>query len=511
MTSSHIDTSLRRLRGNLLGNLGHFVVGVSVGLWMTPFLVSHLGVETYGLVPLATNITSYMAIITVALSGSVGRFLAVDVARGDSEGANQTFNTSLGASLILAFLLLPVVAVLAWFGPTVLDVPKGQEDGTRWLLMAAGVAFLANAVGGSFAASAFARNRLDLQRSVEAIGMLANALCILVLFTIYKAALWQVGLALLVVAAVRQIGHVILWRKLTPEVHIAPSLFARTKLRELLSMGGWLTVNEGGALLFHKAELLVVNLVLGARAAGLYAPLLQWSVLLRTMTGIASGVFTPMFIAYHAWERETRLITTAQGAVKMLGLVMALPIGLIAGLSEPLLLVWLGDEYARMWPVLILITAHLCINLTVRPLFGVNQALNRLGWPAVYPLATGITGIGLAIWLAGPVGWDLYGVALGGAIALTAKNALFTPLYASRILGCPWHTFLWGLVPAIIGTALVAVSARALAVSVDLVSWPRLIAAGVGISALYATAVYSLALRAAERQQIARLLRPRAE
>lgn len=506
-STGKLDTSLRRLRWNLLGNAGQFLVSMGIGVWMTPYLISHLGVATYGLVPLASSITSYLAIITVALSGPVGRFLALDIARDDAEGAASTFNTSLFASLVLTSLLMPGVGALAWFAPTVLNVPPGEEDGARWLILLAGLAFLTNTIGGTFAASSFARNRLDLQRIVGVVGTIAQALCIVLFFSFYDASLWQVGAAILVMAVVHQTGHAILWRRLTPDVHISRLDFDWRKLHELLGMGGWLSVNQGGTLLFHKVELLVVNLVLGARAAGLYAPLLQWSVLLRTMTGIVSRVFTPTFIAYHALESRTRLVTTAQGAVKILGVVMAVPIGVIAGLSEPLLRVWLGDEYARLWPLLSLMTIHLCINLVIRPLFGVNQALNRLRWPALVTLITGIGGIGLAVWLAGPVGWGLYGVALGGALALTAKNGLFTPLYGAHILGCRWSTFFWSLAPAIIGALLVAASARWVSVMLDLSSWSWLIVAGLGVGALYSLPAYYLGLKKPEREMVARLLR----
>ncbi len=88
-----IDTSRGRFRVNVLSNLGYFVFNAGIQLWFTPYLIRNLGVATYGLVPLATNITNYMAILTVALSGSVGRFLTIDLARGDLATANRTFNT----------------------------------------------------------------------------------------------------------------------------------------------------------------------------------------------------------------------------------------------------------------------------------------------------------------------------------------------------------------------------------------------------------------------------------
>lgn len=507
VTPPKLDVGLGRLRGNLLGNAGSFVVSLAIGVWMTPYLISHLGVATYGLVPLATNITSYMAIITVALSGSVGRFLTVDIAGDDAESANRTFNTSLLASLALAIALLPLVGALAWFGPSVLSVPPGQENAARWLLLSAGLAFLINTVGSNFAASTFARNRLDLQRMADVIGTLTQAACIVILFAVYGASLWQVGLALFAMAAARQITNWALWRRLTPELRVCRNAFDGSKLRSVLGMGGWLTVNQAGALLFLQTELLVVNLVLGAEATGLYAPLLQWSTLLRAFMGIASGILTPTFIAHNVWGDQERLVSIAQQAVKALGLAAALPIGLVAGLSEPLLRVWLGDEFARLWPLLSLMTLHLCINIAVMPLFGVTQALNRLHWPGVVTVVLGVANVALAIGMAGPAGWGLYGVAIAGAVTLTTKNALFTPVYAAYIVRFPLTTFMWAMVPGTLGAVSVAGLARWISASFDIASWLGLVFVGLGISAVYAVAAYHFGLRASERETVRNLMK----
>jgi len=57
----------RRFPINLLSNLTWVVVSVLVSMWYTPFLISHLGVAVYGLVPLVTSFIVYMAILTTGL------------------------------------------------------------------------------------------------------------------------------------------------------------------------------------------------------------------------------------------------------------------------------------------------------------------------------------------------------------------------------------------------------------------------------------------------------------
>ena len=121
--------------------------------------------------------------------------------------------------------------------------------------------------------------------------------------------------------------------------------------------------------------------------------------------------------------------------MKLVGLLMALPIGLICGLSSPLLQTWLGPKFAELSWLMTLMTIHLSVNLAVLPLFSIQTATNAVRTPALVMIVMGMGNLGLAIFLAGPMGWGLYGVAAAGAIALTAKNLVFTPLYAASY---PW-------------------------------------------------------------------------
>jgi membrane protein EpsK len=458
-----IDTSRGRFKRNVLANLIYFVFHAGIQIWFVRYLIDNLGVATYGLVPLATNITGYMAIITVALSGSVGRFLTIDLARGDLATANRTFNTSLFASIVLAIGLLPVAGALSWSAPSFLNIPEGEEMGTRFLLMCTCFAFLLNAVGSNFACSAFAKNRFDVQRGIDALGFITQIGVVVALFTWAEGDLWYVGAGIAASAVVRQLGYQVSWRRLTPELSMRLASFDRTRLREILGMGGWLTVNRVGSDLFLHVDLLIVNMMVGAHAAGLYAPGLHIAFVLRAIAGLISGVLVPTYSASFAVDDIDRMVRISKRIVKLLGLAMAIPIGLVCGLSEPLLVLWLGEEFRSVAPLLILMVIHLGVNIAVTPLFGVNQAANRIKWIGIVTLLLGAVNVGLAVWLAGPLDWGVYGVAAAGAIVLTAKNALYTPAYAAWVLNQPLTTFARAIVPPVLATLIVAAGVWGLA------------------------------------------------
>lgn len=72
-----------QLPRNLAANIAYFLVNVAIGVLLVPYFINTLGVAAYGLIPLATSITGYVAIVVQSLNTSVSRFLTVDLQRGD--------------------------------------------------------------------------------------------------------------------------------------------------------------------------------------------------------------------------------------------------------------------------------------------------------------------------------------------------------------------------------------------------------------------------------------------
>jgi membrane protein EpsK len=118
----------------------------------------------------------------------------------------------------------------------------------------------------------------------------------------------------------------------------------------------------------------------------------------------------------------------------------------------------------------------------------------------------GVANLGLALLLAGPAGWGLYGIAAAGAIMLTAKNVCFTPAYGAHILGKPLMSF-WrelGLISVV--TAGTFLLCRAILRFYPVHGWIQLCASGLIVSAVYGLLAYRVFLKPDERQMIRGML-----
>src|SRR5436190_11359089 len=131
---------------NLGANLGQLGISLLAGVWYVPFLVRHLGPAAYGLIPLASSLTAYMALITLALNSAVGRYLTIALEQEDHTRANRIFNTSFWGSLALTVVLLVPAVLGVIYLDRLINVPAGYTAVARWLFAATAAAFLLNEI-----------------------------------------------------------------------------------------------------------------------------------------------------------------------------------------------------------------------------------------------------------------------------------------------------------------------------------------------------------------------------
>lgn len=500
---------VRQFPRNLGSNIALFLVNIAIGIWLIPYFIHNLGVAAYGLIPLAMSLTHYVAVVTIAISGGIARFLTIDLQQKNYDKANRTFNTSFWSIVAIITISIPLLAIFAQFVPVLFNVPEDQITSSKWLFAGTIGAFLLTTLSSCFGASTFAYNRLDLRNLANIIRSASRIAFVVLLFTLFSPSLENVALASLLAALSGFSAHYFFWRKLTPDLHISSSYFDKTRLKDLTTFGGWLVVNHVGYLLFLQIDLIVVNRLFGPTAGGEYASVLQWSMLLRSMAGVLSGIAQPMFMICYARGQIEDLIRIAKMAVKFMGLGLALPIGLACGFSSELLTVWIGPEFSKLAPLMMLMLIHLSVNLAVIPLLSINVCYNRVKLPGIVSLLMGGLNLILAIWIPLTFNTGFYGVALAGAIVLTLKNAIFTPWYATNVMGIKTRVFFRQMATGIVATIAVFAFSFLLAQIFRIDSWEKLIIFGLTISFLYAPIIWFYVMSVLERKLIYKVLLPK--
>jgi membrane protein EpsK len=309
----------------------------------------------------------------------------------------------------------------------------------------------------------------------------------------------SVGLAYLIGSLVGLGFSIKIWRKLTPELGISIKKIHKPRLQQLATMGGWLLVDQIGVLLLLHIDLIFVNKLFGCTSAGEYASVQQWSKMVSLLGHAFAVVLTPVMLILYANQERDRIINMAKSSVKFMGLVMALPIGLICGFSSPLLLIWLGPEYKKLAPLMLLLIGHRIISSSVLPLFPINVAANKVKIPSIVTLSTGLGNIILALVFALGLSWGLYGVGAAGAITITLRNVLFSPWYTSKILEINQNLILKSMLPGVIWGIIMVCVCSVINRYYLIGNWGELIIVCGMLSFIYVIAVWVIGLNREER------------
>jgi membrane protein EpsK len=499
----------KQLPINLISNVGVFLVGIVINLFLTPFYIKHIGLEGLGLIRLALILPVYTGLVSLVISKSVGRFLTIDLQNDAVAEANQTLNTAFFSITAILLFLIPIIFILSFNIQVLFDIPSGLEEQAKDLFLGVLLASVIGLFTGLFMIPAYANNRLDVANLSGIVTKLLQPALIVFLLVYVSMDLSLIGYAYLATSFVGLTISIFIWKKFAPQLSINYKFFHMEKLKEMTATGSWIMINQLGAMFFLYIDLIVINIFFGSAQTGEYSTVLQWSTLLRSIASVFVGVLGPMIMISYAKKHMEKIIKISTISVKMLGLLMAIPIGIISGFASPLLTVWLGESFAHLAPLMWLMILPLTINLSILPLFNVQVALNQVKIPGLFSLFVGIGNLLLTLLFIKIFDMGIYSVALASAIMLIIKNFVFTPIYTSYILGLKKTFFFKYTISGFALSILIFLSALLLQNWIPLDSWFDIIGISVILGVLSLLLIWFLLLNNEEKEWILQIIKRR--
>ncbi|MHB1001504.1 MAG: lipopolysaccharide biosynthesis protein [Armatimonadota bacterium] len=433
--ASHQELSAKRgsTRRNTIFKFGAHIASVLVGIATVPYVIQNLGIESYGIVGIISGIIGLMAIITASLTSTIGRNLTFFIERKEYDNASKELSTAVFSLLwIIIIATIPILCIAPYIDHLI-NIPAELVSDTRILFILIFFSFAITSISGPVGAAMFVQNRLDIQAGVTFLRQIVMFALIVIFFTVFSPSLVAYGAALLISSLLQFVLHWIINLYLLPGIFISRNWYDRKILRNLIFLGGWVTIGRIGIMLYLQSDLLVANHILGARESGKLAALLIFSTQIRTIASLVSGLFAPNQMSIAAKGDIESFSSYLLRTIRFITLFVALPVGIFCGSTRQILSVWLGDSFALLAPVTIVLTAHLITNLGGIPLWDSLLAFRNVKWPGLITLCGGIANVILSIVLAGPAEMGLMGIAISGCIILTIRNTIIAPWYVSRV------------------------------------------------------------------------------
>jgi len=404
----------RRFAANTLLNGMAQSASMFASLIFMPMLVSSFGITHYGLFMLASSVTAYASLADFGVGTALTKMVAERYSTGDREDLPRVVSSALLFYLGIGVVVALAMSAVALLAGSIFRVDAGDGSVMRNMLLV-GAGFQLVYWPASTARHVLAGvQRYDV---IARIGMLTTVLSIAATIAVIvtgEGPLLLIGLqgvvmsiagAVSIAAAVRASGI----RRLAP----ASGLM---HLGAIFSFS-WaiFVVQLSDALFYSQTDRIVLGVMAGAAAVGLYEAAAKFNVLVTYVSGLTVVAVLPLAAGMAAQGREASLRSLFVRGTKYIAALVA-PVALtLAVLAEPIVRAWLGSAFSGQGTVAaVLVLPHVAVSLGI---MGDSIVVSRGRIARRIPYIIGQTVLNVVLSVILVPHYGVLGVAVGTAVA----------------------------------------------------------------------------------------------
>lgn len=368
----------KRAVRNSLSTALQIPIKLFVGLFLPPFILSKLGVQQYGAWVLVMAVGAYISMIDAGVTTALVKYTAEHYAHGNFDELSEIVWSALiyfaaaGAAVILVLFLSGNGIIAFLFNKSTLDAPA-----LKILLVTVGIVYILNMCGGVFASVLTGMQRLEIFSFISIIGMLANAVTVIILL-IAGWKIWSLAVGWAVGVAVLFAGSAICAFRLVPAI-IVPRIRGgiHVNMARLLRLGsGDLSVRLS-AIFVNQLDKFLLGRFAGLNWVAFYDLAFGLITQLRNLPGAIFSAFIPMASELKAKGGHANIEKLYHRGLRYLN-VCGLPIFIfVIVFAYPVVRVWLGGQYSAVAWALQFLAASNYLNLLTGPAYTISLGLGQ--------------------------------------------------------------------------------------------------------------------------------------
>ena len=491
---------------NVLTNTLRTVLMALIGLLLVPYYLDNLGTAAYGIIPLATTMTSYVMILCDSLTYSSSRYSVLALHKGDDEQSNIAVNTAFFGVLRVCILLIPLVIALSWVSPYVFSVPDDMDFEVQLLFLGVLASSLIVAVASSLECVLQARNKLYIVYIIRIVYSVSQLLLIIAMFNASTPSLADVGLSYIVSSVILFALLFVAAKRNYPQLRIRRKYFSSKTFKEMGTLGMWSIIEKLGGMLYIQISLVLVNLYLGAEEEAGFAIVSSMISMIHTACFSMTAAIPPLIYKCYAEEDIDRLLKMSVSGIKVTLLILAFPVALVIVFAPQILTTWVGAEHEGLTELVRIAFLSDMLYCASAVIDGIPMAYGKLRSIAIVTLGAGLmntVGALVVLWF---TDYGMEGVMWVWVVAV-AVRAMYMFLFTEYLMKVKYRNF---ILPLIYGHVVLAVSVGLLFILADYVdvesTWLFLIPFCLVLFLVYLVPMYALLLNGQDRQIVLSML-----
>ena len=486
------------VRSSIIGQVS-FVLRVSISLFMTPFMLSHLGDHNYGLWILVASFSSFYGLLDLGLVTAVQRYLSQALGRNDENEANIVFNTSLFVfSLIgvISLLFVVCVAFLAHlFVKNASDILLFQK-----IVLLMGVGLALNFPMRSFWAIFPSKLRWDISINLDILNVFVKTVLIIVFFK-KGYGLWALAIINFAADLMNNALNVFFSLRILPCIKISIKYFKKERVKKFLSYSIFSFISKVSGIIKFSIDTFVVSAFVGLHAVAIYSITIRLLKYFIQIISRSTGLMTPLFSVYESTNNYDAIRKYFLFVIKISSIISLLIGGLLVILGQSFIQLWVGEKYLQAYRLILILVIPFSVSLMQLPLKQLLYGISKHKFLSIAQIIEAICNLILSLILVRF--WGLKGVALGTAIPLFFINTFVLPQYMCKVIDLDIRKYIFEtIIPILLKSIGVLGFLWVLLHNIEISNFAMLFLLGAIYSVCYGITIFIIAFSREEQSMI---------
>ena len=419
--SGQRSISYKVIVNTLYNTFGRFW-GIMVGVFLTPYIISRIGVDRFGVWAVVGVVTGYFGLLDLGVGASFVKYISEFYARKEYNKISHIVNTGFTLYFILAIVSFLLVYLLKNPILAFLNMPVYLRHEAGIVLVMGIALFGASNAMSPFLAIQGGLQRMDISNNIG-IGLSIVNIAGTVFFL--EKGFGIIGLMInnVIIFMILAVVNVIAARFLMPELRFRLFYIDRVIFRKILNFGYNMQIAKVSGMIASHTDKILITCFLSIGLVTFYQLGSSVVYYAASLAGILTSALMPAFSEIEARGERSRLIEAYMRSMKYISFVIA-PIFIYLAISaEQVIFIWLGYGYERSAVIIQILAGAFLINTIAQVPLSVSMAMDKPRLVAVGSLITIISNIilsGLLIKLFG-----FTGAAWGTLVAVNAGTIYF--------------------------------------------------------------------------------------
>lgn len=447
-----MDRLSRKIIRNTFYNMLGGSWGLVIKILLTPFIISYIGTEKFGIWALVLLFNGYFALLDLSIGTAVITYISSHYAKKEYGSINKIVNSALVFYAAVGLLSWGAAFFLInWAVENVLHIPSSLVSEAVFVLTGGVIIFAFSNAMGVFGSVITGIQKMDVTNKIK-IAVTALEGIGIILFLIGDFGLTGLILNSGIIAVITSLAYVIASKRVFPQLAIGTGFIDKKVLKELLAFGTKVQFSRIGDMMHFQTDKVFISYFLQLSLVAFYEVAATVAFTMRMVPFAIISAILPAASEIKATGDEASLRELYIRSSKYLLLISTPLLFFVFFLAPVIIEVWLGKGFELSVVTLQVLVLGYFANIMT---FSGSQVATGLGKPDYVMkssiIATVLNPV-LSIFLVIKIGF--FGAAMGTSISMIIaaiyfiwtlhrnlgitsviflKKVLFPPIVASTI------------------------------------------------------------------------------